>query len=226
MQGHTGEPRAPCAGATPGDRGGSLAPAPPTHRPPRAPSDTITGLSLNPKGTHLLSHSMDGVSPPLPAPVVPPAPANRATPTPPPPPSPFVHRRCARGTSGPSSAGGTATPRPSWAGRTTRRRACSTAPGPPTGPWSRGAAPTASCASRTSPAPRRCVPSVPGPRPAARARAPPPRRSPRRAPRPCEQLYALPGHAGCVNAVVFHPTEHVVASASSDRSILVGELAS
>jgi Prp8 binding protein len=60
----------------------------------------------------------------------------------------------------------------------------------------------------------------------ARARAPPPRRSPRRSPRPRAQLYALPGHAGCVNAVVFHPTEHVVASASSDKSILVGELAS
>mmetsp|Transcript_12642 Transcript_12642/g.20823 ORF Transcript_12642/g.20823 Transcript_12642/m.20823 type:complete len:362 (+) Transcript_12642:135-1220(+) len=39
-----------------------------------------------------------------------------------------------------------------------------------------------------------------------------------------EELYSLPGHAGCVNAVVFHPKENVVASASSDKSIFVGEL--
>lgn len=41
----------------------------------------------------------------------------------------------------------------------------------------------------------------------------------------CEELYALPGHTGCVNAVVFHPKENVLASASSDKSIYVGELA-
>lgn len=39
-----------------------------------------------------------------------------------------------------------------------------------------------------------------------------------------EELYCLPGHAGCVNAVVFHPKENVIASASSDKSIFVGEL--
>lgn len=39
-----------------------------------------------------------------------------------------------------------------------------------------------------------------------------------------EELYVLPGHAGCVNSVVFHPKENVVASASSDKSIYVGEL--
>lgn len=39
-----------------------------------------------------------------------------------------------------------------------------------------------------------------------------------------EELYVLPGHKGCVNSVVFHPKENVVASASSDKSILVGEL--
>jgi len=39
-----------------------------------------------------------------------------------------------------------------------------------------------------------------------------------------EELYSLPGHAGCVNAVVFHPKENVVASASSDKTIFVGEL--
>jgi Prp8 binding protein len=40
-----------------------------------------------------------------------------------------------------------------------------------------------------------------------------------------EELYALPGHTGCVNSVVFHPNENVLASASSDKSIYVGELA-
>ena len=39
-----------------------------------------------------------------------------------------------------------------------------------------------------------------------------------------EELYHLPGHAGCVNSVVFHPGENVVASGSSDKSIFVGEL--
>jgi Prp8 binding protein len=38
------------------------------------------------------------------------------------------------------------------------------------------------------------------------------------------QLYVLPGHNGCVNSVIFHPKEHVIASASSDKTILVGEL--
>lgn len=39
-----------------------------------------------------------------------------------------------------------------------------------------------------------------------------------------EELYTLPGHVGCVNSVIFHPKENVVASASSDKSIFVGEL--
>jgi len=41
-----------------------------------------------------------------------------------------------------------------------------------------------------------------------------------------EELYVLPGHNGCVNAAVFHPTENIIASASSDKSIFVGELVS
>lgn len=39
-----------------------------------------------------------------------------------------------------------------------------------------------------------------------------------------EELYYLPGHKGCVNSVVFHPTQNVIASSSSDKSIYVGEL--
>jgi Prp8 binding protein len=39
-----------------------------------------------------------------------------------------------------------------------------------------------------------------------------------------EELYLLPGHKGCVHTVVFHPTENVIASGSSDRHIFVGEL--
>jgi Prp8 binding protein len=40
-----------------------------------------------------------------------------------------------------------------------------------------------------------------------------------------EELYLLPGHSGCVNTVVFSPTEtNVIASGSSDKSIYVGEL--
>lgn len=39
-----------------------------------------------------------------------------------------------------------------------------------------------------------------------------------------EELYYLPGHMGCVNTVVFHPKENVIASGSSDKSIYVGEL--
>lgn len=38
--------------------------------------------------------------------------------------------------------------------------------------------------------------------------------------------YALPGHSGSVNDVSFHPSEPVIASASSDGSLFVGELAS
>jgi Prp8 binding protein len=39
------------------------------------------------------------------------------------------------------------------------------------------------------------------------------------------ELYDLPGHTGCVNAVAFHPTEKtVIASGSSDKQIYVGEL--
>lgn len=38
-------------------------------------------------------------------------------------------------------------------------------------------------------------------------------------------LYALPGHRGVVHESVFHPTEPVVASCSSDRTIYLGELA-
>mmetsp|Transcript_5034 Transcript_5034/g.5808 ORF Transcript_5034/g.5808 Transcript_5034/m.5808 type:complete len:156 (+) Transcript_5034:1-468(+) len=41
-----------------------------------------------------------------------------------------------------------------------------------------------------------------------------------------EELYYLPGHKGCVNSVIFHPRENVVASGSSDKSIFVGELSS
>ncbi|PFH34086.1 U5 snRNP-specific protein [Besnoitia besnoiti] len=37
-------------------------------------------------------------------------------------------------------------------------------------------------------------------------------------------LYRLPGHSGSVNDVCFHPTEPVIASASSDRTVLMGEL--
>lgn len=41
----------------------------------------------------------------------------------------------------------------------------------------------------------------------------------------CRILYKLPGHRGSVNDVQFHPKEPVVASASSDRTIFLGELA-
>jgi Prp8 binding protein len=36
--------------------------------------------------------------------------------------------------------------------------------------------------------------------------------------------YALPGHTGSVNEVVFHPSEPVVGSCSSDKTIYLGEL--
>ncbi|EFJ40989.1 hypothetical protein VOLCADRAFT_84253 [Volvox carteri f. nagariensis] len=37
-------------------------------------------------------------------------------------------------------------------------------------------------------------------------------------------LYALPGHTGSVNEVVFHPKEPIIGSASSDMTIFLGEL--
>jgi len=37
-------------------------------------------------------------------------------------------------------------------------------------------------------------------------------------------LYKLPGHVGSVNEVDFHPKEPIVASASSDRKIFLGEI--
>lgn len=40
-----------------------------------------------------------------------------------------------------------------------------------------------------------------------------------------EELYYLPGHKATVNEVVFSPTEPIVASASSDKTIFLGELA-
>jgi len=39
-----------------------------------------------------------------------------------------------------------------------------------------------------------------------------------------EELYSLPGHKGGVQDVQFHPTMPVLASASSDKTILLGEL--
>lgn len=40
-----------------------------------------------------------------------------------------------------------------------------------------------------------------------------------------QELYYLPGHKSTVNEVVFHPKEPIVASASSDKTIFLGELA-
>lgn len=37
-------------------------------------------------------------------------------------------------------------------------------------------------------------------------------------------LYKLPGHKASVNECVFHPKEPIVASASSDRRLYLGEL--
>ena len=37
-------------------------------------------------------------------------------------------------------------------------------------------------------------------------------------------LYKLPGHKGSVNECVFHPTEPIIASCSSDKTIYLGEL--
>jgi Prp8 binding protein len=39
-------------------------------------------------------------------------------------------------------------------------------------------------------------------------------------------LYKLPGHRGSVNDVDFHPTEPIIGSASSDRTIYLGEIKS
>jgi Prp8 binding protein len=39
-----------------------------------------------------------------------------------------------------------------------------------------------------------------------------------------EVKYALPGHKGSVNEVVFHPKEPIIASGSSDKTIFLGEL--
>jgi Prp8 binding protein len=39
-----------------------------------------------------------------------------------------------------------------------------------------------------------------------------------------EQEYYLPGHKGSVNEVIFHPSEPVIASAGSDKTIFLGEL--
>jgi Prp8 binding protein len=40
-----------------------------------------------------------------------------------------------------------------------------------------------------------------------------------------EQLYVLPGHKASVNQVAFHPSQPIVCSASSDRTLILGELA-
>jgi WD40 repeat protein len=40
----------------------------------------------------------------------------------------------------------------------------------------------------------------------------------------CSLQYKLPGHSGSVNQVIFHPKEPIIASASSDRNIFMGEL--
>ncbi len=40
-----------------------------------------------------------------------------------------------------------------------------------------------------------------------------------------QELYYLPGHKGTVNEVVFHPKEPIIASASSDKTIFLAELA-
>jgi Prp8 binding protein len=37
-------------------------------------------------------------------------------------------------------------------------------------------------------------------------------------------LYKLPGHRGSVNEVDFHPTQPIVASVSSDKTIYLGEI--
>lgn len=37
-------------------------------------------------------------------------------------------------------------------------------------------------------------------------------------------MYKLPGHKGSVNEVAFHPTQPIVASASNDLSVIIGEV--
>ena len=37
-------------------------------------------------------------------------------------------------------------------------------------------------------------------------------------------LYKLPGHAGSVNEIDFHPFEPIIASGSSDKRIYLGEI--
>eukprot|EP00188_Purpureofilum_apyrenoidigerum_P002052 Plantae.Rhodophyta-Purpureofilum_apyrenoidigerum.ctg22219.p1 GENE.Plantae.Rhodophyta-Purpureofilum_apyrenoidigerum.ctg22219~~Plantae.Rhodophyta-Purpureofilum_apyrenoidigerum.ctg22219.p1 ORF type:complete len:361 (-),score=50.35 Plantae.Rhodophyta-Purpureofilum_apyrenoidigerum.ctg22219:367-1449(-) len=39
-----------------------------------------------------------------------------------------------------------------------------------------------------------------------------------------KMLYKLPGHRGCVNDVAFHPEEPIIGSASSDKTIYLGEI--
>ena len=40
-----------------------------------------------------------------------------------------------------------------------------------------------------------------------------------------EELYYLPGHKGSVNEVDFHPKEPILGSASSDKTVYLGEIA-
>jgi len=40
-----------------------------------------------------------------------------------------------------------------------------------------------------------------------------------------EELYYLPGHKGAVTEVDFHPSEPILASASSDTTVYLGEIA-
>ncbi|KAG9508661.1 U5 small nuclear ribonucleoprotein 40 kDa protein, partial [Fragariocoptes setiger] len=42
--------------------------------------------------------------------------------------------------------------------------------------------------------------------------------------RSCQILYKLPGHQGSVNEVVFHPSEPIVLSCSSDKQLYMGEI--
>ena len=37
-------------------------------------------------------------------------------------------------------------------------------------------------------------------------------------------LYKLPGHTGSVNEASFHPTQPIIGSASSDKTVYLGEL--
>ena len=37
-------------------------------------------------------------------------------------------------------------------------------------------------------------------------------------------VYYLPGHKGSVNEIAFHPREPIIASCSSDKTIILGEL--